>query len=360
LGVIRVSIPVAHLLDRRLTEGNKLVWMVMRLDRLDKSLSVDDLYSSARLAKRTGLTQRSIQKSMHRLEETSWFVRYGRDGKPYTRINRPLHPDSWVSMPAELLTSKLMPSNIVIYGLLQDEYYCRNMKGMLTYRSLADYSGMSVKTVRLAINTLKEHYWLKIWQEKDNQIAPYHYELGIASISYTKKQIDVTNMRLSREGGHGEAIAMAMVQLVIQPSECLANCRPDWLVNPETNELMELDIWFPAYKLAVEFNGPQHYQATPFASAEEVARQQKRDALKARILRKKGINLVVLTAEDLAVDVVVKKLQGLAPLRDLYWYRQLVEYLNYVGSCYRDRRYHELYENREPAASPFDNSPSGQ
>ena len=136
-------------------------------------------------------------------------------------------------------------------------------------------------------------------------------------------------------GGHGEAIAWAMVKLALEPVTCCANARPDFLLNPDTGELLELDIWIAEHKLAVEFNGAQHYRPTTFASEEEVAKQQQRDAMKAALLEKNKIALAVLTAADLSVEAVRQKLEGLAPLRDLSLFQPLVSFLNRVGRNYQ-------------------------
>ena len=38
------------------------------------------------------------------------------------------------------------------------------------------------------------------------------------------------------------------------------NFRPKWLTNPKTNYPLEIDVYFPELKIAVEYNGAQHYK----------------------------------------------------------------------------------------------------
>lgn len=39
---------------------------------------------------------------------------------------------------------------------------------------------------------------------------------------------------------------------------------PDWLRNPETGQVMELDLYNEQLKIAIEYNGRQHYEYVPF------------------------------------------------------------------------------------------------
>lgn len=70
----------------------------------------------------------------------------------------------------------------------------------------------------------------------------------------------------------------------------LENYRPEWLYG------MELDFYFEKRKLAIEFNGDQHYTNTSYGSPDE---QIKRDVLKASICGRRKIRLVVVHARDL-------------------------------------------------------------
>jgi len=54
----------------------------------------------------------------------------------------------------------------------------------------------------------------------------------------------------------------------------------------------EVDIYFPKYKLAIEINGPCHYE--PIYGLETLAEIQKKDKIKQRICVKHGVKLVVI------------------------------------------------------------------
>ena len=72
--------------------------------------------------------------------------------------------------------------------------------------------------------------------------------------------------------------------------------RPDFLVNPETMRNLELDMYNPDLKLALEYNGVQHYKYPNkfHRSREEHEAQKKRDRIKAEACEKAGINLIIV------------------------------------------------------------------
>ena len=72
--------------------------------------------------------------------------------------------------------------------------------------------------------------------------------------------------------------------------------RPKWLLNPETGSPMELDCYNEDLKLALEYNGKQHYkfQDRLHKTEEEYESQKRRDKYKAEICKKRGITLLTV------------------------------------------------------------------
>ena len=74
------------------------------------------------------------------------------------------------------------------------------------------------------------------------------------------------------------------------------NCRPDFLLNPVTGGRfnLELDCFEESLKLAVEYNGVQHYKYVPYfhKNKEAFYNQKYRDDLKRRLCRENRINLI--------------------------------------------------------------------
>lgn len=71
---------------------------------------------------------------------------------------------------------------------------------------------------------------------------------------------------------------------------------PDWLRNPETGETLELDCYNDDLKIAVEYNGEQHYKWPNFTNQtyQQFINQVRRDTLKLDLCDKNGVYLIVV------------------------------------------------------------------
>lgn len=72
------------------------------------------------------------------------------------------------------------------------------------------------------------------------------------------------------------------------------SCRPHFLINPATESTLELDCYEGSLRLAVEYQGRQHYYFTPkfHRTIEDFQKQQERDKLKAALCSRLGIYLI--------------------------------------------------------------------
>jgi hypothetical protein len=72
--------------------------------------------------------------------------------------------------------------------------------------------------------------------------------------------------------------------------------RPDWLRNPTTGRNLELDCYNDELKLAVEYNGVQHYEFPNFTncSYEEFIALVQRDKFKKEQCDKNGVHLITV------------------------------------------------------------------
>ena len=70
--------------------------------------------------------------------------------------------------------------------------------------------------------------------------------------------------------------------------------RPDWLRNPETGAKLELDCYNDELKIAVEYNGEQHYKWPNFTNQtyEQFINQVRRDKLKTELCDRNGVYLI--------------------------------------------------------------------
>jgi hypothetical protein len=73
--------------------------------------------------------------------------------------------------------------------------------------------------------------------------------------------------------------------------------RPPFLINPITNAPLELDCYNEELKLAIEYNGKQHYEYNKMMhqnSKSNFQNQQYRDYIKQELCKKHGIELVIV------------------------------------------------------------------
>ena len=84
----------------------------------------------------------------------------------------------------------------------------------------------------------------------------------------------------------------------------------DWLKNPKTNANLYLDIYIDDIKVAIEYDGKQHFQPTmPHQTQDDVTAIQERDMIKEQLCEEHGIKLVRFSYKDnLSWDLLVQKL----------------------------------------------------
>ena len=72
--------------------------------------------------------------------------------------------------------------------------------------------------------------------------------------------------------------------------------RPNFLKNPKTNRNLELDLYNDTLKIAIEYNGIQHYEYTErfHKTYGDFRRQQERDILKKQLCKDHGVFLIVV------------------------------------------------------------------
>jgi hypothetical protein len=91
----------------------------------------------------------------------------------------------------------------------------------------------------------------------------------------------------------GEDIMIEVVEDILQ-QKIQRNIRPDFLRNPETGKSLEIDCYHEEYKLAIEYNGIQHYKfpSAYHKSEKEFYDQLYRDRLKKKLCDDAGVYLL--------------------------------------------------------------------
>lgn len=72
--------------------------------------------------------------------------------------------------------------------------------------------------------------------------------------------------------------------------------RPSFLRNSVTDSNLELDCYCPELHVAIEYNGRQHYEYTPYfhSSRDAFNNTRYRDEMKARLCKENGVSLIIV------------------------------------------------------------------
>lgn len=131
--------------------------------------------------------------------------------------------------------------------------------------------------------------------ESDLTLTDIARELGYSFVQLNKK---INSLGLSwikdqkKKSSRGQAALTAAMQKLL-PGQKILN-------EFHIGERLKLDVYCPAYKLAAEFHGRQHFYYTKrfFDSRYEFEEGQKRDLRKIELCKQNGIDLVVFRYND--------------------------------------------------------------
>jgi len=95
-----------------------------------------------------------------------------------------------------------------------------------------------------------------------------------------------------------EKLVKRYFEIVLSERRVLYNYRPNWLKNPKTGHNLELDIYYPKIKFAVEVDGFVHRLSLA---------QKEKDELKNKICKERGIYLLRITYPGILLKEEFKK-----------------------------------------------------
>lgn len=305
-----VKAPAALLTAEGLPVYAKLVWQLRRATPNATESTC------AALAGDLGLSPHTVRKALLLLGTTKW--------------QNAFHAGPWVPIPIDLLTDKQTGVHArLLFGLLQLTPDFRHPDGSCTYASLRSQTGLALDTLKEAILQLEAAGWLSTTQVTQKQPIMFTLENPAGPEAAAVKQ------RITDAQYKGEAYMREILTLLVDSPDFKDDANPDFLVNPFTNHHMQLDRYYHKHAVAFEYNGPQHYGPTDFATPEDVARQRGRDCLKTDLCHRHNIRLVVVHACDLSVERLQAKLPPNLPRNDLRGKTAIIAYLNRI--C-RDHR----------------------
>lgn len=136
--------------------------------------------------------------------------------------------------------------------------------------------------------------------------TPQIIESSIIKTPDFEKQVYTFNENGRRFRSLGEKLCCKIIEEYLG-RQVLNNIRPDFLKNPKTKRNLELDVYDPILKIAIEYNGQQHGNddetidenvkdsLNHFGMSEKDYNDQKyRDKLKIELCKKEGIKLFIV------------------------------------------------------------------
>jgi len=252
-------------------------------------------------------------------------------------------------MPWRLLASTDLSAGArLLYGQLQSVPDFEHPGGSFTYAALSRLTGSCDDALRRAVAELVTTGWLTVTQASRKR--PICFTLRNPAGAKLWARISRIRRRVRGAQHRGEALLREFLNATVALDEYKDDASPDFLVNPYTRELMELDRYYPKVAVAFELNGAQHYEETDLATFGETVKQVGRDAMKAFICKARGIELAIIHPEDLSLRGIERKIPGRLPRCDLEGMEPLMAALDELADEYRERSAEErARQGRRPA-----------
>ena len=330
-------VPFSVLNGTTRSANTRLIWLLLGRQSSGNPSSLTDM----RLRKLSGLDLKTIAAVRAKLVQAPLASCYARPHR------------SCAAIPVALLTNaELSAAARLLYGQLQGVPNFAHQGGSFTYAALSHLTGSSDDALRRAVAELAAAGWLTITQA--NRKSPLCFTLRDPVSTQLRARISAVRRRVRSAPHRGEVLLRGLLNALVAIAPYEDNASPDFLLNPYTGEMMELDRYYPTVGFAVEFNGAQHYEKTDLATFEETVKQVGRDAMKAFICKARGIELAIIQPEDLSLKAIEKKIPGRLPRRDLEGMEPLVAALEELASEYRDRTAAErARKGPRPSGGPF-------
>lgn len=186
--------------------------------------------------------------------------------------------------------------------------------------------GMPYSTVRRCIHELKRFDWVYSFRDATSGAAVYvpYMPLEVERVvaAQAEQYFDIVSYR-------GEQLMKAVLDIVVDDDDFMDNVRPAWTALGPGDTPLEFDRIYPEWRVAIEFQGRQHYEEVTFPDGKsDLKRQQALDGRKALACLRQQFTLVEIADIELSYETLVTKLDGLLPLISPLTTRPLFRTLN--------------------------------
>ena len=214
-------------------------------------------------------------------------------------------------------------------------YIAAMMQQPQSIHMLADHLRLDRKTLTRHCAELEISGWMRFADEAGRRrpVPTLPVEIEAMLAVETGNLLDMSHFK-------GEEATMCFADWIIAPRiRLVRDARPSFMLNPETRQPLELDIYAPQVKWGLEHNGDQHYGVTDlYPDKDQLRERQKRDVLKVGLCKQNDVRLYIVTKNDLSLERMLLFFPPDIPRRDFDPKGPYVQMLERVGrECARGR-----------------------
>ncbi|MGE5673514.1 MAG: hypothetical protein ACM3XM_06455 [Mycobacterium leprae] len=319
-----VRAPESLLLNSELCPSAKVVWLLCMLPP-GLGLRDEKVTDAGSLAARSGLSCPTTRKAVTQLIFSGWCT-------SEVALNHSPR-DATAVFPRDLLLEHQVCSEAkVLYGVLQLTPQYQYPDGRFSYADLTRMTGSGRNTIKRALAQLGKAGWAT--GEQENMKDYVYFTLLDPTASLRSAVIAQAALRIRHAPSTGEGLMREWLSLLALPSYYQDGGTDGRVINPLTGMPLQFDRSYPP-AVAFEYNGSQHEAPSERFSPQEVAAQQARDLMKQGACARLGIKLIIVTADDLSLKGMLKKVDGVLPLRPIKENEPLLDYLEARSQVYR-------------------------
>lgn len=328
-----VTMPDQLWRNRGLTDGAKALWCYLYARAETK------LFGCAELRRALRISQNSLLRYLAVLEEHGWLrQRKAALRKVIIHLTRPTGSGG-LRVPTDLLLDRNISRPAVWVWCV-----IRRHGASFGYTWLQNMTGYTQPSISKYLRQLRAAGWLTGSASRNNRFVEFH--LKAHNPVKAQRQAEIAELERGvavarrRKGYSVAQYALArMVKLRLAQGTVVENAELTGLGNPKTGGQMHYDILIPEYKVALEFQGPQHFGPTErFPDAEAYQEQRTRDLIKRGLSLEQGTTLLVITTADLRFDRIDKLLAPYVPLREESGHQwHIRHYLERLAANYRQK-----------------------
>lgn len=299
----RIGVPNALWKDRSITPGAKILWCYLRTTRKTRNQ-----FRFRELREAIGVCQNSLADYLDQLESAGWLRVVERRRYSITCEARWKGQGPSIGMESDILFDARLPDQAKwLWGLIAQQVK------PFTYELLERETGFCRETLVKYLRLLADLGWIEKHRSWSNRRVQFKAvalnpaaERRAAEVAEKERGYALAN----RPGySRGQHIMTEKVEFLVPDGELIKNAEMVGLLNPETGGQMHLDLYLAKYKVALEFHGPQHDRLTELQpDPQELEAQRRRDELKAAWCKERGIELIVVRAENLDFDWLIQRL----------------------------------------------------